>query len=37
MGQSTIADAISHILPAVPYIVSTWCIRRRKSGLGILW
>ena len=36
MGQSIIADAISRILPAVPYIVSTWCIRRRKSGLGIL-
>src|SRR3982074_1958471 len=35
--RSITADAISRVGLAVPYIVSTWCIHKTKSGHGILW
>jgi hypothetical protein len=35
--QSITAGATSRVQRAVPHIVSIWCIRKRKSGHGILW
>jgi hypothetical protein len=34
--QSITAGATSRVLPPVPYTVSAWCIRKRKSGHAIL-
>jgi hypothetical protein len=36
-GRSITAAAISRVGLAVPYIVSTWCIRKTKSAHGTLW